>query len=61
MTKPVEMVASRGLSETWRAIATRMPALTRLEPQSVSGDPRYGALAAIADPLWLLGRQWQLG
>lgn len=60
-TKPIEMIASRGLSEAWRSIATRIPVLTRLEPQSLSGDPRHGAVAAIGDPLWLLGRQWQLG
>jgi hypothetical protein len=60
-SKPVEMLARKDLSDAWLAIATKVPALTRLEPQSVSGDPIYGALAAIADPLWLLGRQWQLG
>ena len=36
-------------------------AFTRLEPQSVSGDPSPGLEARIHDPLWLLGRQWQLG
>lgn len=59
--KPVEMFASNQLSPAWRAIAAKMPSLTRLEPQALSGDPRHGAMAAIADPLWLLGRQWQLG
>lgn len=43
------------------AIALGPPGWTRLEPQSVSGDPRPGAEARIADPLWMLGRQWQLG
>ncbi len=37
------------------------PSWTRLEPQSTSGDPRPGVEARIHDPLWLLGRQWQLG
>src|SRR6266702_4506349 len=37
------------------------PAWTRLEPQSVSGDPRPGLEARIHDPLWMLTRQWQLG
>lgn len=60
-SQPVDMVAQSALTGAWHAIATRPPALTRLEPQSVSGDPRPGAEAAIADPLWLLGRQWQLG
>lgn len=58
---PVDMVANTTLPEKLVAICTTPPALTRLEPQSVSGDPRHGAEARIADPLWLLGRQWQLG
>ncbi len=37
------------------------PTLTRLEPQSATGDPRPGIEARVHDPLWLLGRQWQLG
>ena len=37
------------------------PTLTRLEPQSTSGDPRPGVEARVHDPLWLMGRQWQLG
>ena len=37
------------------------PTWTRLEPQSKSGDPRPGIEARVHDPLWLLGRQWQLG
>ncbi|WP_027346948.1 hypothetical protein [Hamadaea tsunoensis] len=34
---------------------------TRLEPQHASPDERIGAAAAIADPAWLLARQWQFG
>src|ERR1700757_255232 len=37
------------------------PTWTRLEPQSTLGDPRPGVEARVHDPLWLLGRQWQLG
>jgi hypothetical protein len=37
------------------------PSWTRLEPQSVSGDPSPGTEARIADPYWLLGRQAQFG
>lgn len=37
------------------------PALVRLEPDSTTGDPAPGAEARLADPAWLLGRQWQLG
>jgi hypothetical protein len=59
--KPVELVAVTELSPVLAAIAVAPPALTRLEPQSVSGDPAPGAVAAVADPLWMLGRQWQLG
>lgn len=60
-SKPVEMVAKERVSDVLVAICTTPPALTRLEPQSVSGDPRHGAEAVVADPLWLIGRQWQLG
>ncbi|MFC0006315.1 hypothetical protein [Micromonospora siamensis] len=34
---------------------------TRLEPQHTTPDERVGAAAAIADPAWLLARQWQFG
>lgn len=37
------------------------PTWTRLEPQGIAGDPRPGIEARVHDPLWLLGRQWQLG
>ncbi|MFT3924529.1 MAG: hypothetical protein QM778_18465 [Myxococcales bacterium] len=37
------------------------PSWTRLEPQSSAGDPRPGIEARVHDPLWMLGRQWQLG
>jgi hypothetical protein len=37
------------------------PALVRLEPDSTTGDPAPGAEARLADPAWMLGRQWQLG
>jgi len=37
------------------------PSRTRLEPQSFTGDPRPGIEARVHDPLWLMGRQWQLG
>ncbi|MCA9466745.1 MAG: hypothetical protein KC643_15065 [Nitrospira sp.] len=33
----------------------------RLEPRSRTEDPARGLEAQIADPLWLLTRQWQLG
>lgn len=37
------------------------PAMVRLEPDSISGDPASGTEARIADPAWMLGRQWQFG
>ncbi len=37
------------------------PSWTRLEPVTATGDPRPGLEARVHDPLWLLGRQWQLG
>ncbi len=40
---------------------TEPPSWTRLEPQSVTGDPSPGLEARVHDPLWLLARQWQLG
>jgi hypothetical protein len=33
----------------------------RLEPRVRGGDPAVGLQAALHDPLWLLGRQWQIG
>lgn len=33
----------------------------RIEPRSRTEDPAKGLEAQIADPLWLLTRQWQLG
>src|SRR5262245_14842313 len=58
---PVEMLASTRIAESFAAMCLTPPALTRLEPQSISGDPRPGADAVVADALWMIGRQWQLG
>jgi hypothetical protein len=33
----------------------------RLEPRVRGNDPAVGIAARVHDPLWLLGRQWQLG
>jgi hypothetical protein len=41
--------------------ANDAPGWTRLEPQSVSGDPTPGIEARVHDAAWLLARQWQLG
>jgi hypothetical protein len=48
-------------TEIQAAFLLEPPGWTRLEPQSVSGDPTPGMEARIHDPLWLLARQWQLG
>ena len=48
-------------SEVSIAYLLEPPGWTRLEPQSVSGDPTPGLEARLHDPLWLLTRQWQLG
>jgi hypothetical protein len=58
---PVEAIGESDLAREFLSLALGDPAWTRLEPQSISGDPRPGAEARIADPLWMLGRQWQFG
>ncbi len=55
------IVGVQAVSEALSAIALFPPAWTRLEPQSLTGDPTPGLEARIHDPLWLLGRQWQFG
>ncbi|MDQ0576727.1 hypothetical protein [Agromyces albus] len=37
------------------------PAMVRLEPDSITGDPAPGTEARLGDPAWMLGRQWQFG
>jgi hypothetical protein len=59
--QPVAMVSNQALDASLASLFVTEPELTRLEPQSVSGDPRHGAEAVVADPLWMIGRQWQLG
>ena len=51
-------VASERLLE-WAAIPV-IPTWSRLEPMTLTrGDLSPGAQALVADPLWMLGRQWQ--
>jgi hypothetical protein len=40
---------------------TRFDLIRRLEPRRPARDLNDGIAAPLADPLWLLGRQWQLG
>ncbi|HYN57691.1 MAG TPA: hypothetical protein VES03_10890 [Motilibacterales bacterium] len=61
LQRPVSMVLATELNPILATIAINPPALTRLEPQSISGDPAPGADAVVADALWMIGRQWQLG
>lgn len=55
------LISTMALPSTLQAVALGQAAWTRLEPQSVSGDPTPGLEARVHDPLWLLARQWQFG
>ena len=55
-----EFIGVNAIDRSFAAIFIEALAWTRLEPQSISGDPEPGLEARIHDPLWLLARQWQL-
>lgn len=55
-----EFISNETFAEVTFALV-KPPTWTRLEPQSTTGDPRPGIEARVHDPLWLVGRQWQLG
>lgn len=59
MSDTINAVSVRAISPLLTAVALTPPAWTRLEPQSVTGDPTPGLEARVHDPLWLLTRQWQ--
>ena len=40
---------------------TRLRSTSRLEPDTRCTDPRPGARIPLADPAWMLGRQWWVG
>jgi hypothetical protein len=62
MPEIADLLAVRHVPDALRSIALlEPPAWTRLEPQSITGDPAPGLNAAVHDALWLLGRQWQFG
>src|SRR5260221_7790463 len=42
-------------------MSVKMTTWHRLEPDVRHEDPGLGLRAAVHDPLWLLGRQWQVG
>jgi hypothetical protein len=54
-------VAARPIPDMLQVIALEPPGWTRLEPQSLTGDPTPGLEGRVHDPLWLLARQWQFG
>lgn len=56
-----EFISQERFAEVEAFALAKPPTWTRLEPQSTTGDPRPGIEARVHDPLWLLGRQWQLG
>ena len=57
-----ELLAERQISlKEIAPLLLAPPAWTRLEPQSLSGEPEAGVEMRIADALWMLGRQWQMG
>jgi hypothetical protein len=55
------LVGVVSVPDALRPIMLLQPAWTRLEPQSLTGDPAPGLEARVHDPLWLLARQWQFG
>ena len=65
MAEPIKLVTSTIADDRLRLIAEKLkipsPAMVRLEPDSTTGDPKPGTEARIADPAWMLGRQWQFG
>jgi hypothetical protein len=64
MTEPIRLVTSAIDDARILAIAENLktePPMVRLEPDSTTGDPKPGTEARVADPAWMLGRQWQFG
>src|SRR5262245_5593285 len=61
MSDTVNAVSVRAINPLLSAVTLTPPAWTRLEPQSITGDPTPGLEGRIHDPLWLLTRQWQSG
>ena len=58
---PVDLFVVSQIDAAFLGALATPPAMTRLEPQSISGDPKPGVEARVADPLWMVGRQWQFG
>jgi hypothetical protein len=60
VSEPTDLLAIRPMSAVLQAMLLESPSWVRLEPQSTSGDPTPGIEARVHDPLWAIGRQWQL-
>ncbi|WP_160666252.1 hypothetical protein [Pseudarthrobacter sp. ATCC 49987] len=63
---PIDMMVSEVTDQNLAGILKLLqvadpPAMVRLEPDSITGDPAPGAEARIGDAAWMLGRQWQFG
>jgi hypothetical protein len=56
-----DAIVTKSVNAALRLALLQEPAWTRLEPQSITGDPTPGLAAAVYDPLWLMYRQWQMG
>ncbi len=54
-----DLITVKAVPDVLKGIALFPAAWTRLEPQSVTGDPTPGLEARVHDPLWALARQWQ--
>lgn len=54
-----ELLTGQAVPDLLKAVVLAPAAWTRLEPQSVTGDPTPGLEARVHDPLWALARQWQ--
>ena len=52
-------IANAVLLDPGRVIRPAVTTWTRVEPLPLSTDLQPGLAAPIADPLWLLARQWQ--
>src|SRR5262245_27251048 len=50
-----------GTPQVAGTLAPSVTSWTRLEPRCREADMRTTLAARISDPLWLLGRQWQMG
>ena len=55
------MIVQGALLGVFRPVQPSLTVWSRLEPLPTSADLRPGLQAQVADPLWMVGRQWQFG